>query len=220
MKKKDVGFGAMAKSIRTAYGNLMVAIDIETTGEIVGEHEMYQLSILPLDQRLEPDKTKIFLNLFIKPDNPKVKDGDNSGLRARFVQARLHGLAKHQALVVLEKWADTLEIRRPGLMKDRQLMPICFNWAWKRAFLIDFMGPDFFHDLFHWNTREIITAAAFCNDRRVFRGEDPDFGKLTLPALSRKLEVVNPYPDDPAFDTRHFADIYQALMLHPLGEIR
>jgi hypothetical protein len=204
----------------TAHGNIIAAVDIETTGPIVGQHEIFQISILPLNNRLEPDKELRFLNLFIKPEAKDFKAGDLTGKRERFIQARLHGLERHVAFEMLDKWADSLGIRKAGLLRDMKVMPLSFNWAWKRAFLVDFMTLDFFNDLFHWHSREIITAAVFCNDRAEFRGDPEPFNKVTLSALSRALESKNPFPDDPAFDVQHFAELWRAMCIFPLGEIR
>jgi hypothetical protein len=197
----------------------MVAIDIETTGPVVSQDELYQLSIMPLNSKLEYDKSRRFLNLFIRPECKTFIARENTGRKERFIQAKLHGLEKQTALEVIDKWADSLDIRQPGMIRNKKLMPLTHNWAWKRAFLVDFLGLEFFDDLFHWHARDLIVAGAFCNDRAEFRGDDEHFLKLTLASLSSKLEVKNPYPDDPAQDVQHFAALYRAMILWPLGEI-
>ena len=54
----------------TLNSNTMAAVDIETTGSVVGYHEIIQIAIVPLTPDLDPwDKAPFYMD--IRPDFPE-----------------------------------------------------------------------------------------------------------------------------------------------------
>ena len=46
----------MARGMIHLNGNILCAVDVETTGLEVGFHEIWQIAVLPLDSNIKPNK--------------------------------------------------------------------------------------------------------------------------------------------------------------------
>jgi DNA polymerase III epsilon subunit-like protein len=55
-------------------GNLLCAVDVETTGIIPGFHDLIQVAALPLNADLEPLKTVPPFYMNLKPEYPERAD--------------------------------------------------------------------------------------------------------------------------------------------------
>ena len=55
-------------------GNLLCAVDVETTGRQPGFHEIIQIGIQPLNSRIEPMDDVLPFYQYIKPDHPERVD--------------------------------------------------------------------------------------------------------------------------------------------------
>lgn len=189
-------------------GNLMAAVDLETTGRRAGYHEIIQIAIVPLDSEIRPlEGVKPFYSL-VCPDHP-----DRQELASGFV----HGLNINEIIInapspdrvqdYLIEWFNNLD-----LALERKLVPLAHNWAFESAFLKSWLGVDMFDRLFHPHARDSMLTAIHINDKAVFAGELPIFKRVSLGSMCRKLGVINLSPHDALSDAKAEAEVYRHLV--------
>ena len=101
----------MTKSMRHLNGNLLVTVDVETTGLLPGFHEMYQIAILPLDSQIRPYRgiLPFYLDLQItRPENIDKKAVKMS--KVDFAKRQQRAIDPFTAADMLEVWFERLQL--------------------------------------------------------------------------------------------------------------
>lgn len=189
-------------------GNLMAAVDLETTGTRAGYHEPIQIAVVPLDSDLRPlDGVNPFYTN-IKPLFPE---------RAEAGAGRVHGLnldelVKHapepgRVADLLYEWWERLD-----LPFEKTLVPLAHNWAFESSFLKAWLGVDLAQKLFHSHARDSMLYALSINDKAVFAGESVPFARVGLTSMCKKFGVINANPHDALCDSLAEAEVYRALL--------
>jgi len=191
-------------------GNLLAAIDFETTGRRPGFHEIIQVAILPLDHNLQkhPDVPTFYLN--IRPDFPERCEkgaGFVHGIDMDLLQ--LHAPSQERAVDLLCEWFNALD-----LPQNRVVVPLAHNWPFESAFLKGWLGPDLVDQLFHSHGRDSMGLAASLNDRAFFLGEDIPFPKLSLIVLCKQLGILYEKAHDALADCQATAELYKRLLTY------
>ena len=106
-------------------GDLLCAIDIETTGLDPRQHEIYQIAILPLDGGLNVHPSKRLLDMTLRPD--KVENIDWEGMKKNnnqddVIKACKDGIDKFQAADYLSEWFEKLQ-----LPERKRIVPLAHN---------------------------------------------------------------------------------------------
>ena len=187
-------------------GNLMAAVDLETTGTRVGYHEIIQVAVQPLDSELRPVYRPFYTN--VAPKFPE---------RADWQASQVHGLNLYklqQEAPTLEKVADLLVewFESLDLPFNKRLVPLAHNWSFEAGFLTDWLGDQCKNLMFHVHPRDSMLYAVAVNDRACFEGLRPPFGSVALGSLCLNLGVVNENPHDALADARAEAALYYQLL--------
>ncbi len=190
------------------HGNILAAVDIETTGRDPMRHEIIQIGIQPLDSHCEPltDVSPFYFN--IKPEYPE---------RAEPSATRVHGLDlddlilhapdKWQVADYLDEWWGNL-----GLPHRKTLVPLAQNWQYEACFLKAWLGMDSFDQFFYWAARDTMLTAIYLNDVAYMKGRKLPFPRVGLAALCDKFGVINENPHDALADARAEAAVYRHLL--------
>lgn len=192
------------------WGNLLVAIDYETTGSQPGYHEIIQIAIVPLTVDLEPhpDLRPFYHN--IAPQYPE---------RAQLAATRTHGLnlaelqltapSSDKVADLLVEWFEDI-----ALGQDKKMALLAHNCTFEIAFGKQWLGEDLWGHLFHFIPRDGMTLATGIRDRAYLKGNPLPFKRVGLKHLCHYFKIVNENPHDALADCIAEAAVYKELLRH------
>jgi DNA polymerase III epsilon subunit-like protein len=191
-------------------GNILCAVDVETTGLQAGYHDIAQICILPLNEQYLPSREIIPFNMNLSPKRPENADQEAlKKCKLKLADLILEGMDPHRAADLFEEWFEKLKL--PG---GKKIAPLAHNWPFDRGYLIDWLGPKNFEDRFYHRYRDPMVIGNFCNDLADLRGEQYFYQKLELPYLVSLLHVEAPGRlHDALNDCVAVAEVYKR-MLH------
>lgn len=189
-------------------GNIMCAVDVETTGREPGYHEIIQIGVLPLDSNLRVVENIHPFYTTIKPEYPK---------RAERTASNVHGLdLAHLQKHAPDKWkvADLFDgwFQKLDLPFRKSIVPLAHNWQFEAGFLKAWLGMESFNHFFHCHPRDSMLLALSLNDRAAMRGVDIYFPYVGLSRLCRHFKVRNENAHDALSDARAEAEVYRSLL--------
>ena len=200
----------MPKSMRHLNGNLLCAVDVETTGFQAGYHDMWQIAVLPLDSEIKiiKDIIPFYMDLAIKrPENIDKKAVALTG-RISFAQRQQRAADPWTVGEMFDDWFQRLK-----LPMYKKIVPLASNWPFDRSFIVDWIGNETFQQLFHPHFRDTMVAALFSNDLASFRVDKIEYPHVGLKALCARLGVKNAKPHDALQDCIATAECYRRLIL-------
>ena len=195
--------------MRHLNGNLLCAIDCETTGFIPGCHDIWQIAILPLDSNIKPLKgiMPFYMDLQIKrPEN--IDPAAIKLAKVDFAKRQQRALDPWTVADQFDEWFEKL-----GLPLYKKICPLAQNWVFDRAFVIEWIGMETFDQLFSPHYRDTMTAALFCNDCADFKNERIPIPKVSLSYLGSVFNVKNLKPHDALQDAIVTAEVYRRMIL-------
>jgi DNA polymerase III epsilon subunit-like protein len=188
-------------------GNMLCAIDCETTGNVPGEHDIFQVCVLPLTAAIEPWKEFPPFDMVMKlkrPENidPKIYKGS---AKERICKAQISGIDPWRAADLFDEWVGRLK-----LPFGKQIIPLAHNWPRDREFYLDWLGRETFNQLFSSLYRDTMTAAAFMNDKADMHTEFPvPFSKYDLNWVCKVFNVRREMKHDALCDAIATAEVYK-----------
>ena len=189
-------------------GNLLVSVDLETTGRQPGFHEVVQIACVPLGPDLKPSPRLAPFYTEIKPDFPERAEKQamcKHGISME--QLLLHAPSQDKVRDLLVEWFERLD-----LPFKKSLVPMAHNWAFEASFLKAWMGIPLFEEMWFSHARDGMLLAIAVNDKAAFRGEVIPFGSVGLGSLCNKFNVVNANAHDALADALAEAEVYRALL--------
>jgi DNA polymerase III epsilon subunit-like protein len=193
-------------------GNLLAAIDLETTGLKAGYHEPIQIAVVPLNSDLRPLEGVRPFYTTIRPNYPERQEksvGYVHGLKME--DLILHSPDAGKVADLLVEWWEKLD-----LPVGKTLVPLAHNWAFECKFLQAWLGLDLSSMLFHGHARDAMLFALSMNDKAAFLGLPPPFPKVGLASICKRFNVVNPSPHDALCDAIAEAECYRAMLMMEL----
>ncbi len=196
-------------------GNLMCAVDTETTGDRPGFHDLIQVCILPLGWDLKPIfKTKEGRSLTpfyceLKPRRLENYTNEPKLNVKREVLSKicLDGLDPDSAADLFMEWYEKL-----NLAVNKRISPLAQNWPFDREFLMDWMGRAQFGHIFDARYRDTMSAALFENDKADFRNLHYPYPKVNLAYLASQLKVEHQRAHDALQDCVVTAEVYRRML--------
>lgn len=189
-------------------GNVLSAIDYETTGRRAGYHEIIQVAVVPLNSDLRPLEGVRPFYTTVRPEHPERQErgvGYVHGLDIN--ELVLHAPSKGRVQDMLVEWFERLD-----LPFKKKLVPLAHNWAFESSFTRAWLGDELTDDVFHFHPRDAMIKAISLNDRAAFSGHAAPFNRVGLKSLCRKLKVHNERPHDALCDALAEAEVYRALL--------
>jgi len=186
-------------------GNIIAAIDVETTGTTPGYHEIIQIAVVPLGPDLKPLKTAFYTN--VRPEH--LDRADPQALAINRLTPETLEDAKDQAKVadLLVEFIQGLKLPVGG-----KIIPLVHNWPFELGFLTAWLGRPLFNDLFHYHPRDAMSYALAINDRAALHGKTPPFKSVGLAQLCEFFKITNGKPHDALYDCLAEIEVYRALL--------
>lgn len=194
-------------------GNLMCAVDVETTGLDWQRHDIWQIAVVPLDTNFEPWGNPFYSNM--RPH--RIANIDSNALSGEkkeqvILESKDHDFVRDLFIEWHERLAEQL-----GFTQINRLIPIGHNFTFDYQFLSLWLGG-LYSGLFHAHQRDTMLLAANINDYYNMRGQDVAFKRLRLEDLCEHAGILNPNPHDALCDAIATAALYKYLMWYKLPE--
>lgn len=193
-------------------GNLLCAIDVETTGTKAGYHEIIQICVLPLAFDLTPLKKEGLYPFYteLKPTCPERIDWDAIKVsRLDMSQLMLRALEPDRVADLFDKWFQKLK-----LPYNKKIVPLGCNWPFDAAFIKDWLGEENYSQFFFGLHRDVQTAALYVNDKYDFHCEPCPFPKQNLKYLASQLRITYEKAHDALHDCLATAEVYRRMLRH------
>ena len=190
------------------HGNILCAIDTETTGLVAGYHDIWQVCILPLDCNFEPNKDVIPFYMDIKVKNPERINKRAIALsKGNFASKQVRAIDPWTCADLLDDWFVKLD-----LPLGKKIVPVAQNWPFDRGFLLEWLGAETFNDLFSYRYRDTMVTAAFLSDAADYHFNPLPFQGISLAALCTHYGITNQKAHDSLQDCIVTAQIYQRML--------
>lgn len=191
-------------------GNLLCAIDVETTGFIAGHHDLIQVAVLPLDSEIKPLKSVLPFFMELQPKYGNIDKEAAAVNKLNVAELILRSLDAYKVADLFVEWVGKI-----GLPVGRKLVPLAHNWQFDKGFVQDWLGPETFNSIFHYHYRDSMIAALYLNDRADFHVEKIPLSKVSLAWCCSQLGVHNEKAHDALSDCVATAEVYRRLCLMP-----
>lgn len=194
-------------SLLNMNGNILCAVDVETTGVLAGYNEIIQIACLPLNQHFEPHPDMRFFYLNMAPthfDRISKEAEQKHGIKQ---EALRDCVSQERGIELFEEWYRKLE-----LPFSRRLVPLAHSWSFERGFLTHWLGLDALNDMWHVHPRDTMTLAASINDLYVWHGRKHPFPLLGLGSLCRRFDIELDNAHDALSDCLGTAKLYAEMM--------
>lgn len=197
----------MLPSLRHNNGNLLCAVDVETTGTDPMVHEIIQVAVLPLGSDYKPLKILPFY-LNIRPmDIGSIDFRSMRVHRQKLVEMMAYAIEPEIATDMFVQW-----VRRLDLPLGKKIAPLWSNGGFDKGFLVQWLGQDLYEELFHFHERDTQVAALLLNDRADYHCADLPFNRIGLSSLAGVFGVVNENPHDALADCLTTAEVYRRML--------
>lgn len=194
-------------------GNVMAAVDFETTGKKPGYHEPIQVAIIALDADLRPLTGVRPFYHDISPKYPERAENDAMSVNKIDLEyLKLHAASADKIADILYEWWERLD-----LPFDKKLIPLAHNWPFENGFFRAWLGDELTEKFFHGHARDSMSYALSLNDRAAFRGEPVPFAKVGLGTLCKKFKVINAQAHDAMSDAMAEAELYRSMLHYDLA---
>jgi DNA polymerase III epsilon subunit-like protein len=188
-------------------GNVLCAVDVETTGVLAGWNEIIQIACVPLNQHFEPSCTMRHFYMNIAPDHPERMSKEAVRKHGITIDSLEGCVSQDKSFDLFEEWLQNL-----NLPFGKRLIPLAHNWGFERAFLIHWLGLDGYNSAWQVHPRDTMLLAATVNDLYAWHGRRHPFKLLALPSLCKKFDIILDNAHDALADCLATAKLYAALM--------
>lgn len=190
-------------------GNLLCAVDVETTGLDHTKHDVIQIAILPLDSSIKPLKTIHPFYMDMKPKRPETIDKKAATVHGMGMMELIQrGIDPWKAVDLFEEW-----FYRLNLPVGKKIVPLAHNWVFDREFIREWLGgPKNFENFFDHHYRDSMAAALYLNDRAEQHVERIPIPKVSLSYCCSVFSVNNLKAHDALQDCAATAEVYRRML--------
>lgn len=184
-------------------GQLLAAIDFETSGLLAGYHEPVQVALVALGPHLRPLSAEPFYRL-IRPEH--LDRADPGAMKTHKIppERLLEAASAGDVADDLIAWVAGFGVR--------QVVPLAHSWPFEYSFLNAWLGISLMQSLFSRDARDTRQMAVSENDRARWGGRPLPYPKNGLGDLCRQFGVVNEGPHDALWDAVAEAEVYRCML--------
>lgn len=190
-------------------------VDVETTGDIDGYHEIVQICVLPATYQLEIDDSITPFLVRVQPDFPERIPHDLPLVNRKLAhECEISGYSKMVTANMFDEWFE--QWYTPY---EQRLIPIGMNFSFDRGFIRYWLGPEHYNLYFDSRVRDVSTVVQFFNDRFYKAScEGTPFSKTKLKDIANKLKIPIEHDalHDAFYDCQLTLEVYKKLLTcHP-----
>lgn len=190
-------------------GNMMCAIDIETTGLDWNKHDIIEVAVLPLDNQYKPQKKCMPFSLTMRPRRPENVNLDALSIsKSNYAHILNNSLESSRVADLFVEWFEKL-----NLGFNRRLSPLGHNYPFDRNFLIDWLGPLTYDLIFDSRFRDTMATALYINDVADMQSQRIPYAKVNLSWLAKQHNIDHKDAHSALPDCRITAEVYRALVM-------
>jgi DNA polymerase III epsilon subunit-like protein len=194
-------------SLLNMNGNILCAVDVETTGVMPGYHEVIQIACVPLNQHFEPHPNMKHHCMNIYPDHPDRMDEEAERKHGITIESLEGCVSEERHVELFNEWFVGLD-----LPFGKRLVPLAHNWGFERGFLTHMLGVDGMMNYWQPHPRDTMALAASINDLYVWHGRKHPFPWLRLTSLCKRFDIPLDNAHDALADCIATAKLYAAMM--------
>jgi len=197
------------RGLENLNGNVLCAIDTETTGLKAGFHDVIEVAIVPLDTNLDIMQEVPPFHMILQPKRPERITAEAMKVNGFSLdQLMIEGMDPWRAADLFDSWFQRLKLA-PG----KKISPLGKNWPFDKGFIEDWVGPETFNQCFHYHYRDVGPVALFMNDRAEFQtpGKFP-FPKTSLQYVATTLGIETDRAHRALEDAVVTAKVYKKMM--------
>lgn len=189
-------------------GNIMCAIDIETSGLVPGFHDIWQIAIIPVAPNLEVNKQLRYFTAKMQLRRPQNVDPQAMS-QNQIADVTNNGSDSDRVEERLREWFESLP-----LLPGKRIVPLGHNYAnHDRPFIMDWLGgPASYQEFFRSDHRDTMTFALMLNDVADWHNEKIPFPKWGLNYLCRYLGFPQEGAHDAIMDALTTIEVYRKMM--------
>jgi len=192
--------------------DILVAVDVETTGRLAGYHEIIQIAVVPLNSDITPVEHINPFYMNIAPEHPERCENEASSIHGLDIEELVNNCPDQWAAAdYFDDWFKALE-----LPYKKKMAPLAHNWAFEKGFLSHWLGLESFDQLFHFHPRDSMLFGISINDAAAYHGMTCPFPYVGLKAMCKKYNIEVPHSHDALCDALCEAKLYKA-MLESMG---
>lgn len=189
-------------------GNVLCAIDTETTGTDPEVHEIVEICFLALDAELQPRRDIVPFDIQIRPEHEESIDWDAfKKNKIDFFKLCQTGLDKHDAADLFESWAEKLK-----LPQNKRISPLAQNWVFDCQFIRKWLGPRTFEYYIDGRYRDVMSCALYENDKADRKNERVPFPKVNLAYLCSQMKIEHDRAHTALGDCLSTAKVYRDMV--------
>lgn len=196
-------------------GNLLCAIDTETTGLDPHFHEIIQIAIVPLDHKMDVRKDILPFYVNLRPDFPERMDREAMKIN-KIVDITTNSFDKIHAIDLLKEWIDKLKVPCNKYGIPKKITPLGQNFAFDKSFIIPWLGQALYDEWFDYHFRDTMTSALYLNDQASFHARDMPFHKVNLTWLCKQYCITNDRAHNALSDCVATAAVYKKMCMEGL----
>jgi DNA polymerase III epsilon subunit-like protein len=192
----------------TFNGNLLCAIDTETTGLLSGYHEITQISVVPLDNEFEVSKVYPYFSFYILPkhfDRYSEDAQKKTKITQEFLE--LNGLDKYRVADLFDDWFESLQ-----LPEGKRILPLAYNFAFDKPFIEHWLGLETYSQFFFGLYRDPMVVVTLLNDLAAWHGRLTPFAEGGLKKVCNRLDIEYSNHHEALSDALACAKVYKKLV--------
>jgi len=190
-------------------GNIMCAVDTETTGTDWEKYDIWQIAVVPLDSNtFTPNNDFRPFYLEMKPRKETLDPENPLITKPKFDELCRTGMNPYNAADQFAIWCrDHLK-----LPDRKRILPVCANWPFDAPFLRDWLGPLTMDYIFDARVRDLTVLAQWVNDLAAQQLLQVPFARTGLNNICHYLSITNPNPHDAICDAITTAKCWKRIL--------
>lgn len=189
-------------------GNVVAAIDVETTGLLPAYHEIIQIAVLPLGSDFEPIPGILPFYMNIAPEHPeRAQAGALHVNGLELAKLKNDSMDKWRVADLFDEWFQNLK-----LPLYKKLIPLAHNWPFEHGFLKDWLGVESMDAFFHPFARDSMQFVIAQNDVASMKGVPIPFPEINLVKLCKRFAIPLDHAHNALEDALATARLYGKLI--------
>jgi DNA polymerase III epsilon subunit-like protein len=186
--------------------HMPVVVDVETTGDKAGYHDLIQIAVLPLDDEFNPSKEHEYFEMKLRPVHGNIDPIASEVHRLDMAKIMSEGVDADDAVDFFVRWYNRLD-----LPLNRRLMPIASNYVFDQGFVSAWLGHKLFNERFYYHYRDTQSVALYLNDRAAMMNELIPYPAVGLNEIANRHGIENLKKHDALQDCITTAASYKAM---------